>query len=252
MSNNCSAALLLLPLLVLQWCQVGASFACIRLSLPSERTRGAQSVTSSLRSIAMVSGRRRSLPDDVTAGSMDTGSVVQHVMDAFRPGDEDDDDGWQFSNTQLEVAGSAFHGAVVLRSFSRKCDQKLDSLGQLQPGGFASSAQLEKYLLQEETYRTFALLAEWKPLGEPQEAKWAGRASGTSETTPVMVQNLLVRQADSNWEEARMTLELCETPQGARWLVSSIYKDYFDREAVKRSNIYVDDDGADPEESRDC
>ena len=40
---------------------------------------------------------------------MDAEQVVAYVLDAFRP-EKGEDDPWQFSNTQAEVAGSAYKG----------------------------------------------------------------------------------------------------------------------------------------------
>jgi hypothetical protein len=177
---------------------------------------------------------------DASGGEMGPQDVVAHVLNAFRPGDDEDDDVWQFSNTQQEVAGTAFQGARVLVSYSVKTRSKFDDVGCLQPGGFGYGAVLEDYLLANDDYRTFALLSEWRALGPPE--------SGGERC---VVQKLLVRQKDGNWEEARMTLELCDTPRGERWLVRSVYKDYHDRGGVERSGGY-DADDADPEEARNC
>ena len=64
-----------------------------------------------------------------------------------------------------------------------------------------------------------------------------------------MVQKLLVRQKNCNWEELMMILELHDTRRGPQWLVQSIYKDYHDPAAAASSG---GDDDADPQESRDC
>ena len=184
-------------------------------------------------------------PDDVLADKMSAEAVVDYVMEAFRPA-YDEDDGWQFSATQVEVAGSAFKGCRVLLSFSQKKKDRIDDLGQLQPGAFALPSMLENYLLEQDDYRTLALVSEWKPLAPPTVTELTD-----SEGLRRAAQKLLVRRERGNWEEANMNLELCETPRGQRWLVTSLYK--WDHEhGVSRSDAGFDGDDGDPEEARNC
>ena len=176
-------------------------------------------------------------------------SVVEAVMDAFRPL-EKDDDGWQFSNTQQEVAGSLYWGCLVLKRFSVERAQKLDAVGRLQPGAFAAPSTLQRYLLQDEKYRTFAMLSEWRPVAPPVVR---GRAAS---------QSLLVRRefshagavlAPANWEELQLGLELRQTPDGERWAVASLYKDYHGPTAgVPSAEERAEAEGLQPEEERNC
>ena len=66
-----------------------------------------------LRSHRLETRRSRVLVQRGNSGTADGRSaedVVAHVLDAFRA--EDDDDGWQFSNTQMEVAGRNEQGVT--------------------------------------------------------------------------------------------------------------------------------------------
>jgi hypothetical protein len=182
-------------------------------------------------------------PDETAAEDMSVEQVVRHVMDAFRP---DDEDGWQFSNTQAEVAGAAFKGSRVLMSFSAKTRTKLDELGQLQPGAFERPTLLEKYLKEHSNYRSLALLSEWKAVAAP-EKRIGDDATADSADASRVVQKLLVRQEGCNWEELRMVLECRQTSKGQRWLVTSIYKDYHDP-----AGRGIDEIDENPEESRNC
>ena len=178
-------------------------------------------------------------PEDATADKMDVQEVVRYIMDAFRP-EEDEDDGWQFSNTFEEAAGSSFKGSRVLHSFSAKAEQRLDALGQLQPGAFERPTLLEEYLLREDNYRTLALLSEWKAVAAPEQL---GDRS--------VRQRLLVRRERGNWEEAQVRLELRDVPQGTRWMVASLCKR--DHDPVNaQASAAREDDGGDPEETRNC
>ena len=177
--------------------------------------------------------------------TMSAAETIRCILDAFRPdGDEDD---WQFSNTQAEVAGSAYRGCRALMSLSAKMDAKLDVLGRLQPGAFERPTLLERYLLEHADYRTLATLSEWKALAPPEERELLGDGGQRS----VAQQRLLIRQEQCNWEEACINLERRETPWGMRWLVVNIYKDYHDPAGT---SIYKgsSDDNADPEEARNC
>ena len=189
--------------------------------------------------MAISLGERRVLsPTEVTVDKMDVEAVVTHVFDAFRS--YDDDDGWQFSNTQAEVAGSCFVGCCTLMRFSAKMDEKVDSVGRLQPGAFERPTFLESWLLEHNDYRSLALLSEWKPVAAPTQREDAARAS----------QMLLVRQDRCNWEEVCVTLELRATPAGKRWVVVSLYKDYHDPAGA--CGGASDGEDADPEEARNC
>ena len=153
--------------------------------------------------------------------------VVSHVMDAFRPL-EKDEGGWQFSNEASDTLGSTNWGCtVMLRCCAKRPPmEKLDSVGRLQPGAFRLPSTLERYLLEEANYRTFALLTEWKPVAPPT----VNAAEGTA------TQQLLTRReqspsgqglAPADWEELQMTLEQVDTPSGPRWAIASLYKDYY-------------------------
>ena len=182
--------------------------------------------------------------------------VVAQVLNAFKPMEKDADEVWDFSTTQQESAGSLYWGCLVLLRFSKKHNEIVDGLGQLQPGAFATVSLLERYLLDQENYRTFAMLSEWKPVGPAV-------VSGSR-----AVQQLLVRRersqsgvelAPANWEELRIDLELQETPSGPRWAVSSLYKDYYGPTAAYPSDSEkLDADRASPfsntqsEEERNC
>ena len=131
--------------------------------------------------------------EDTTVDRLGAQDIVKRVMDAFRP-EDDEDDGWQFSNTYAEAAGTAFRGCRVLLSFSAKKAEKLDAFGQLQPGAFERAALLERYLLQHDDYRTLAQMYEWKTASEPLERAQAGAAG------PCVTQKLLVRREFGNWE----------------------------------------------------
>ena len=60
-------------------------------------------------------------------------------------------------------------------------------------------------MLEQENYRTLALLSEWKPAAPPEER------DGTSSE-----HRLLVRQARGNWEQVYLKLEKRE---GDEWAV---------------------------------
>ena len=218
---------------------LSSSVALERVHLPHNRhPSGASRVTSA----RAIEGR---VPREDVAAVEDT---VATVFDAFRP-QEKDDDGWQFSTTFQESAGSLYTGCLVLRKFSAPRDEKLDDLGRLQPGAFATASALEKHLLSDWQYRTLALLSEWKAVAP---AKVSG---GTAS------QQLLVRReldqagqqlSPANWEEVQVNLVQIsrETPLGPRWAVCSVYKDYHGPTASAASDYdHVD---ADPEELRDC
>ena len=189
-------------------------------------------------------GEQRSL---VGLEDLDTiDAVVAAVMDAFKP-QEKDIEGWQFSNTQQETAGSLFWGCLVLVRLSVKAVSKHDDVGRLQPGAFVRASTLERYLLGHEDYRTFALLDEWKAVAPPVVR---GRVAS---------QQLLVRRERSQtggvlspaiWEEVQLRLELCETLAGERWRVLTIYKDYHGPAARAISDC--DFVNADLEEERNC
>jgi hypothetical protein len=172
--------------------------------------------------------------------------VVKHIMDAFKR-DDDEDEVWQFGNTQADLEDPSYRGARVLKSFSATSSEKLDSLGRLQPGAFERSALLESYLMEEDNYCTLALLSEWKAVAEPEVRPKA--ADADDEVGSHALQLLLVRQKDCNWEEMAMNLELSESRAGGkRWVVKSIYKDYFDPASPKG----LREVGADPEDTRNC
>ena len=200
------------------------------------------------------SGDGRMMPlEDMAAAKMDAAQVVSYCLDAFKP-EEEEDDPWQFSNTQAEVAGAAYKGCHVLMSFSAKLDAKVDDLGWLQPGAYGFASKLEAELLRQENYRSLALLSEWKTLA-PSKSDGGASASrdtvsevGDSETLTV-----LVRQEGFNWEELRVTLELCAMPDGAqRWLIMGLLKDRCDPKAARSGRVSGDDDLENPEESRNC
>ena len=171
--------------------------------------------------------------------------VVRHIMDSFKS-DEDEDEVWQFGNTQADLEPPSYRGSRVLKSFSAPSEVKVDSLGRLLPGAFERSSLLEKYLMEEDNYCTLALLSEWKPVAAPEVRPAAG-AEGSAASCALQL--LLVRQKGCNWEEMAMNLELTESrASGRRWVVTSIYKDYFDPASPKG----LRDIGADPEDSRNC
>jgi hypothetical protein len=146
--------------------------------------------------------------------------VVRHIMDSFKPDDEDEV--WQFGNTQADLEPPSYRGARVLKSFSMTSEAKVDGLGRLRPGAFERSSLLEKYLLEEDNYCTLALLSEWKPVAAPEVRSAAGADDSAASCA---LQLLLVRQKDCNWEEMAMNLELTESRAGRRrWVVKSIYK----------------------------
>jgi hypothetical protein len=169
-------------------------------------------------------------------------AMVKRIMDAFRP-EDDEEDGWQFSNTYEESAGSAYQGCRVLMSYSVKTSEVLDEFGRLQPGAFARPKFLENYLLEHDDYRTFALLSEWKTVGPPEER--VGAEGHIAE------QKLLVRQEFCNWEQAYMKFELCGVPDGVkRWHVICLHKNDHDPKAGLKAGY--GDNNENPEETRNC
>ena len=187
---------------------------------------------------------------ELDADHMAVQDVVRTVLDAFRKDEEEEE--WQFSNTQVETAGSIYMGCRVLMSFSVRVEDKLDDLGQLQPGAFERPTRLEQYLIGEDNYRTLALLCEWKAVTVPEELVWTESDGERSHMS--VVQKLLVRQNGCNWEECRLTLELRAGANGKqRWMVRSLYKDYHDPAGGSSSMLLADDAGpGDPEETRNC
>jgi hypothetical protein len=116
-----------------------------------------------------------------------------------------------------------------------------DMVGQVQPGYFASPAELAAYFVEDPFYLTLTRMSDWKPMGPPQFSNLARQAE----------QKLLVRRDEGkDWEELYLNFQLQEVvelksanvfeegDEGAlakeketkseikkkRWLIASIYK----------------------------
>jgi hypothetical protein len=144
-------------------------------------------------------------PDEVGADQMGPHDVIDYIMRSLSCADDPEpDNGFR----TLMGFAAAYEGA-----------KKVDMLGQLQPGCFASPQELRAFLASEESgrYETLVHLDEWKCMGGPDMSNLSRNAA----------QKLLVRKDGSNWKDLFVNMALSQpTPDGLsvpRWVVTSIY-----------------------------